>query len=129
MQKWLSGGWRNNEIILTLPKFKMTSQFELADALGALGMRQAFKEGAADFSGMTGRRDLWISAAVHKAFVDVNEEGTEAAAATAIGMRSMATAYEPPPIVFRADHPFVFLIRDNSSGGILFMGRVTDPTK
>jgi len=129
VQKWLSGGWRNNEIILTLPKFKMTSQFELADALGALGMRQAFKEGAADFSGMTGRRDLWISAAVHKAFVDVNEEGTEAAAATAIGMRSMATAYEPPPIVFRADHPFVFLIRDNSSGGILFMGRVTDPTK
>jgi serpin B len=59
----------------------------------------------------------------------VNEEGTEAAAATGIVMRSMAMAREPPPIVFRADHPFVFLIRDNRSGGILFMGRVTDPTK
>ena len=129
VQKWLTGGWRNNEIVLTLPKFKMRSQFELADALTGLGMEQAFKEGAADFSGMTGKRDLWISAAVHKAFVDVNEEGTEAAAATAIGMRSMAMAYEPPPIMFRVDHPFVFLIRDNRSGGILFMGRVSDPTK
>jgi serpin B len=129
VQKWLSGGWRNNEVILTLPKFKMTSEFELADALGALGMTQAFQRGAADFSGMTGKRDLWISAAIHEAFVDVNEEGTEAAAATGIVMRSMAMAYEPPPIVFRADHPFVFLIRDNLSGGILFMGRVSDPTK
>ena len=129
VQNWLSGSWRNNEIILTLPKFRMSSEFELAEALGALGMKQAFKEGAADFTGITGTRDLWISAAVHKAFVDVNEEGTEAAAATAIGMRGMAMAYEPPPIVFRADHPFVFLIRDNRSGGILFMGRVTDPTK
>jgi serpin B len=129
VQAWLTSGWRDNEIILTLPKFKMTSQFELAGALNALGMKQAFQEGAADFSGMTGKRDLWISAAVHKAFVDVNEEGTEAAAATAIGMRSMAMAYEPPPIVFRVDHPFVFFIRDNRSGAILFMGRVSDPTK
>jgi serpin B len=129
VQKWLNGGWRNNEVVLTLPKFKMTSQFELADALSALGMTQAFQRSAADFSAMTGTRDLWISAAVHKAFVDVNEEGTEAAAATALGMRSMAMAYEAQPIVFRVDHPFVFLIRDNRSGGILFMGRVTDPTK
>jgi serpin B len=78
---------------------------------------------------MTGKRDLWISAAIHKAFVDVNEEGTEAAAATGIVMRSMAVTRQQPPIVFRADHPFLFLIRDNRSGGILFMGRVTDPTK
>lgn len=128
-EKWLSGGWRSNKIILTLPKFKMSSGFELAAALRALGMKQAFQRGGADFSGMTGKKDLWISAAIHKAFVDVNEEGTEAAAATGIVMRSMSMSYEAPPIVFRVDHPFVFLIRDNRSGAILFMGRVTDPTK
>jgi serpin B len=129
LQKWLDGGWRSNKIILTLPKFKMTSQFELSEALGALGMKQAFLRGAADFSGMTGKKDLWISAAIHKAFIDVNEEGTEAAAATGIVMRSMAMSYEAQPIVFRADHPFIFLIRDNRSGGILFMGRVTDASR
>jgi serpin B len=78
---------------------------------------------------MTGKRDLWISAAIHKAYIDVNEEGTEAAAATGIVMRSMIAARPEPPIVFRADHPFLFLIRDNHSGAILFMGRVNDPTK
>jgi serpin B len=91
-----------------------------------MGMKDAFSQGMADFSGMTGGRDLCISKVVHKAFVDVNEEGTEAAAATAGGM--VATAYMKP-LVFRADHPFIFIIRDNASGAILFMGRVTDPTK
>jgi serpin B len=129
-QKWLSGVWRTNKVVLTLPKFKMTSTFQLASALGALGMKQAFERSAADFSGVTGQRDLWISAAIHKAYVDVNEEGTEAAAATGITMRSMAMAtYEPPPIIFRVDHPFLFFIRDSRSGAILFLGRVTDPTK
>jgi serpin B len=129
MQTWLASAWRSNKIILTLPRFKMTSQFELANALGALGMKQAFHRGIADFSAMTGKKDLWISAAIHKAFVDVNEEGTEAAAATGIVMRSMAMSYEAQPIVFRVDHPFLFVIRDNRSGAILFMGRVSDPTK
>jgi len=80
----------------------------------------------ADLSGMDGARDLFVSAVIHKAYVDVNEEGTEAAAATGgvVGL----TAFRPPP-VFRADHPFLFLIRDNHSGGILFLGRVVDPTK
>jgi len=128
-QQWLGQLQGGTKIILTLPKFKMTQQFELQDALGAMGMAQAFEKGEADFSGMTGKRDFWISAAIHKAYIDVNEEGTEAAAATGIVMRSMAMAYERPPVVFRADHPFLFLIRDNRSGGILFMGRVTDPTK
>jgi serpin B len=131
MQQWLSQLQPVSKVILTLPKFKMTRQFELQQTLGAMGMPQAF--GArADFSGMTGGRDLFISAVIHKAFVDVNEEGTEAAAATAVMMMEMAMQSRtplPPPIVFRADHPFVFLIRDNRSGGILFMGRVTDPTK
>ena len=128
-QQWLGQLRPGSKIILALPKFKMTGQFGLNGALTALGMRQAFEQGVADFSGMTGKRDLWISAAIHKVFVDVNEEGTEAAAATAIVMRSLAVTREQPPIVFRADHPFIFLIRDNRSGGILFMGRVTDPTK
>jgi serpin B len=128
-QQWLGQLRPGSKIILALPKFKMTGQFGLNGALTALGMRQAFEQGVADFSGMTGKRDLWISAAIHKVFVDVNEEGTEAAAATAIVMRSLAVTRKQPPIVFRADHPFIFLIRDNRSGGILFMGRVTDPTK
>jgi serpin B len=96
-------------------------------------MKTAFDPNAADFSGMTGDKSLVISAAIHKAYIDVDENGTEAAAATAVVME-MATAMPPqfappPPIIFTADHPFLFLIRENASGAILFMGRVTDPTK
>jgi serpin B len=128
-KQWLSQLRPDSKIVLTLPKFKMTQQFQLGGTLSAMGMTQAFERSTADFSGMTGKRDLWISAAIHKAYIDVNEEGTEAAAATAIVMRSMAMARPQPPIVFRADHPFLFLIRDNHSGAILFMGRINDPTK
>jgi serpin B len=82
----------------------------------------------ADFSGMTTDRRLAISAVVHKAFADVNEEGTEAAAATAVAMLRMSVRVpNKPPVVFRADHPFLFLIRDVRSGSILFMGRVANP--
>jgi serpin B len=118
-------GIRKREVRVCLPKFTMTAQFELAKTLGAMGMPEAFSE-AADFSGMTGRRDLTLSAVVHKAFVEVNEEGTEAAAATGVAMR--LTAAPAPPPLFRADHPFLFLIRHNPSGSILFMGRVTRPS-
>ncbi len=117
-----------SKVILTLPKFKMTQQFDLNDALAALGMKHAFQRNAADFSAMNGKRDLWISTAIHKAYVDVNEEGTEAAAATSTVMRTLSLSREQEPVVFRADHPFLFLIRDNRSGGILFMGRVEDPS-
>jgi serpin B len=82
--------------------------------------------GDADFSGMNGKRDLFISAVVHKAFVDVNEEGTEAAASTAVVM-SRSSARLEPVASFRADHPFVFLIRDRRTGSILFLGRVMNP--
>jgi serpin B len=133
MKQWLNQLHWVPKVILTLPKFKMTQQFGLAGTLGAMGMPRAFNPGNADFSGMTGNRDLYISAVIHKAFIDVDEKGTEAAAATAVVMRgptAMPPRFQlPPPPVFRADHPFVFLIRDNRSGGILFMGRVTDPTK
>lgn len=114
------------KVIVTLPRFTMTQQFELAGTLSAMGMPQAFSN-AADFSAMDGKRDFLISAAIHKAFIDVNEQGTEAAAATAVMMLGMAMRQEPPPMIFTADHPFVFLIRENSSGNILFLGRVSDP--
>lgn len=129
LKQWLSKLDAGSKVILTLPSFKMNQQFQLAGTLGVMGMEQAFHANTADFSGITGARNLWISAAIHKAFVDVNEEGTEAAAATGIVMLGMAMRKEPPPVEFRADHPFVFLIRDNRTGSILFMGRVEDPTK
>jgi serpin B len=90
-----------------------------------MGMNDAFS-GEADFSGMNGNRELSIGEVIHKAFVDVNEEGTEAAAATAVVM--FKAIVKPPPI-FRADHPFIFLIRDNHTGSVLFIGRVVDPRK
>lgn len=116
------------EVKVFLPKFSITwGSFSLVEALKSLGMIDAFSETKADLSGMNGRPDLYITDVLHKAFIDVNEEGTEAAAATAVivGLKSM-----PAPIpVFRADRPFIFVIQENSTGSILFMGRVNDPTK
>jgi serpin B len=111
------------EVHVWLPRFKLTNSLELSEPLRALGMNDAFTR-AADFSGIDGRRDLSISAVVHKAFVDVNEEGTEAAAATGVVIRATAAIRTPE---LRADKPFVFAIRDNRTGALLFMGRVTDP--
>ena len=114
-----------HEIEVSLPKFTMTSGFRLSAILRSMGMVDAFTMGTADFSGMTDREQLAIAEVIHKAFLEVNEEGTEAAAATATEMLGCA---EPPSTpVFRADHPFVFLIRDVRSESILFMGRVVDP--
>jgi serpin B len=124
LAKWLDD-LREREVFVSIPKFKMTSKFSLQTLLAQMGMAQAFT-GAADFSGMTGRRDLFISAVIHQAYVDVNEEGTEAAAATGVVMRLTSTMPDRTP-VFQADHPFLFLIRDNTSGSILFLGRVSDP--
>lgn len=127
LSDWLEKLYKR-EVIVAVPKFKMTSQFELNDVLKSMGMKDAFVWGAADFSGMDGTKELFISAVIHKAYVDVNEEGTEAAAATAVKMR--LTAVGPRErTVFRADHPFLFLIRDNRSGSILFIGRVMNPEK
>jgi len=119
---------RQQKVTVYLPKFKLTNKFSLAGTLVAMGMTDAFGS-KADFSGMDGRKDwLYISAVVHKAFVDVNEEGTEAAAATGVEMRALSVRMPEPPVpVFRADHPFVFLIQDKHTGSILFLGRVMDP--
>ncbi len=125
LNAWM-GLLRKREVVVFLPKFKMTSQLSLAETLASMGMPDAFGANA-DFSGMDGTKTLYISDVIHKAFVDVNEEGTEAAAATAVVMR-LTSALPTPLPVFRADHPFVFLIRDKHSGSILFLGRIVDPT-
>ncbi|MBM4025340.1 MAG: serpin family protein [Planctomycetes bacterium] len=124
VSKWLSG-LRKQEVIITIPRFKMTHKLNMGAVLQSMGMTDAFS-GQADFSGMTGRQDLFLSAVVHQAYVDVNEEGTEAAAATGAVMSlvSMAPARIPE---FRADHPFLFLIRDLPTGSLLFLGRVMNP--
>lgn len=129
LQLWTSQLW-SHKVHVFLPKFTVTCGLSLADTLASLGMTDAFDSAKADFSGMDGRKDLFISHVIHKAYVKVDEEGTEAAAATAVTMMLGAMPMNPPPIpVFRADHPFLFLIRDNQTGSILFLGRVTDPAQ
>lgn len=126
------------EVKLFLPRFKITwGVVDMRDYLSALGMPLAFTRFKADFSGINGYEppaveSLFLSAVFHKAFVDVYEEGTEAAAATGIVAvcGSALMPHEPPPIpIFRADHPFLFAIRDRKSGALLFLGRMTDPTR
>jgi len=113
------------DVALTMPKFEFELEFSLADALVAMGMSDAFSS-AADFSGMTGNRDLVISDVLHKAFVSVDEEGTEAAAATAA---FIALASLPPfTAEVTLDHPFIFLIRDIETGTVLFIGRIENPS-
>jgi serpin B len=111
-------------IHVTLPRFKMTYAVELTEALRQLGVTAAFDAHAADFSAIDGRRDLHVSTVLHKAFVDVNEEGTEAAAATFGGMSTLAVERSDE---FRVDRPFIFVIRDHANGSLLFLGRVADP--
>jgi len=124
LSQWLARLY-SREVVVSVPKFKVTTQFSLASVLQSMGMTDAFSS-SADFSGMDGKKDLFISAVIHKAYVDVNEEGTEAAAATGVTMKLTSLGPSETP-VFRADHPFLFLIRDNKSGGILFIGRVMNP--
>jgi serpin B len=123
-------GWLGNLTIrnvqVSLPKFRAESGFSLGKALSAMGMPAAFT-GTADFSGIVPNGGLAISEVVHKAFVDVSEQGTEAAAATGITMRATAMRMPEQPVVFRADHPFLFLIRDTRSGVVLFIGRLMNP--
>jgi serpin B len=121
------GNLQPTSVELGLPKFRFTSRFDLGDSLSALGMPDAFNPDLADFSGMTGGRDLFISKVLHQAFVAVDEKGTEAAAATAAIMAP--TSAMPSGVTLIADHPFIFLIRDLTTRQILFAGRVIDPTR
>jgi serpin B len=119
-------GMESRMVRLGLPKFEYSSSFGLPDQLKALGMTDAFDGDKADFSGMTGNRDLYISDVIHKAFVAVDEKGTEAAAATAVIMQTAGAIQ--PDVSLTIDRPFIFIIEDSASGQILFMGRVLNPS-
>ena len=124
----LKNSMNERQVDVYLPRFKFETKYFMAGTLKGMGMPTAFSSDA-DFSGMTGKKDLYISEVIHQAYVEVNEEGTEAAAATGVIM-GVTAVLEPPKIpVFRADHPFIFLIQDKSTGNVLFMGRVSDPSK
>jgi serpin B len=123
LDAWL-GKMKPTAMELDLPRFQATSEFRLKEELSRLGMADAFTPYVADLSGMGGKPgDLYISETVHKAFVSVTEEGTEAAAATGV----VAKDTSETAVTFRADHPFLYLIRDNRTGGVLFLGRLADP--
>jgi serpin B len=111
---------------ISLPKFEFDAKYFMNNTLSSLGMPIVFSENA-DFSGMTGKKDLFISSVIHQAYISVDEEGTEAAAATAVVM-TMGISFEPRKI-FNADHPFIFVIQEKETGNILFLGRIVDPTK
>ena len=117
---------QNTQVTLTMPQFEFDSEFSLKDTLAGMGMRDAFSPDDADFSGMTGNPELFISDVVHKAFVAVDEAGTEAAAATAVIVGTTSAPGEPP-VEVTIDRPFIFLIRDIETGAILFVGRVLNP--
>jgi serpin B len=118
------GGMTEHGVTITLPRFSVDSSFALRDTLGKLGMPLAFTD-MADFSGIDGKPDLQLTSVVHKAFVKVDEDGTEAAAATGV---VVGTTSAPPPAEIHLDHSYLFLIRDKPTGTILFLGRVEDPT-
>ncbi|HEY7330952.1 MAG TPA: serpin family protein [Gemmataceae bacterium] len=117
--------YQEEGIIVSLPRFTMETEFRLKPVLCALGAELAFSD-EADFSGI-GEGPLQISEVIHKAFVEVNEEGTEAAAATGVSMGLCAVRPATEPIVFKADHPFLFFITDRDTSAVLFSGRVLDP--
>jgi serpin B len=123
----LMNSLQSERVEVWLPRFKVESGIQLGDVLEAMGMTLAFDPQRADFHGMSSEEHLYISTVIHKAFVNVDEEGTEAAAATGIGMRTMAIRAESQPKLFKADHPFLFAIVDQQSGAMLFMGRVAKP--
>ena len=126
--KTIISSLQNKSVQLSLPKFKTTAEFKLNAVLSNMGMPLSFTPNA-DFSGMRADslKDLFISDALHKAFVNVSEVGTEAAAATAIVMTTCSAP--APPLLFKVDHPFIFIIKDNATGSILFMGEIKDPTQ
>lgn len=121
----LTGGLRSAEIDLSLPRFSFKSGFPLKEQLKALGMRDAFEPGNADLSGIDGTRALYISEVIHKAFVGIDEKGTEAAAATAV---IVCFSGVPSPKTVKFNRPFIFFIRDRATNTVLFIGRVLDPS-
>ena len=123
----LKGMLVEQRVNVYIPKFKFDTKYFMSKTLGEMGMPTAFSD-EADFSGITLEEPLHISAVIHQAFVEVNEEGTEAAAATGVVLAAKSAMPSQVP-EFRADHPFIFIIQQKETGNILFMGRVADPTK
>ena len=121
----ITGALTDTQVSLTFPRFSIETKTDLAAVLGRLGMPSTFGD-RADFSGITTAEKLLISAVIHQANIDVDEKGTEAAAATAVVMR--ATGMPAEPVTLRVDRPFIFALRDVPTGAILFLGRVTDPS-
>ena len=126
--------WRSKlaeeQVIVEMPKFKLDTSYDLVGMLADMGMPTAFTPKVADFTGITEQDSdmMYLKAAIHKAFVDVNEKGTEAAGATGITASITSMPATPPPVYhFRADHPFVFMIQENDTGNILFMGKIVKP--
>jgi serpin B len=120
------GSLASGNVRLTLPRFRVELPVTLRSVLESLGMVDAFDADRADLSGIGPDRDLHVSDVVHQAFIAVDEEGTEAAAATGVVMRPVMA---PMTVSFRADRPFLFAIRDNASGALLFLGRVSNPAE
>ena len=129
LQRWRSCLRYQEEVQVALPKFKSNAQFEISTTLRTMGIESAFDADAADFSGISDRRDVFLAAVLHRAFVEVDEAGTEAAA-TGISWAAAIDPGEEPqaPPVFRADHPFLFVIQDNRSNATLFLGRMLNPS-
>jgi serpin B len=120
-------GLNSQHVNLSLPKYKIESTFDLSSTLAAMGMKDAFNASQADFSGMDGRHDLYISDVMHKDYVSVDEQGTEAAAATGVAMSAAAVFNPASTLKITIDHPFLFFIVDSQTGTILFLGRVLNP--
>ncbi len=118
---------QTKQVTLTLPSFKFDSAFSLADTLQAMGMTDAFDGNKADFSGMNGKRNLFIQAVIHKAFVAVDEEGTEAAAATGVTVAETSVISPSDMVTLKVDRPFLFAIQEKQSGNLIFFGRVVNP--
>src|SRR5581483_12248270 len=122
----LLAGASRHQVTLALPRFRLQARFDLIPALGRLGVELAFG-GGADFSGITAAGSLFISVVAHQAYVDVDEHGTEAAAATAVAMGRNAAFRAPPPVTMAVDRPFLFAIVDNATGLTVFLGQVSRP--
>ena len=118
------------EVKLKLPRFKLDEKLSLADELAEMGMSDLFVNGKADLSGMDGKKKMFVSEVLHRAVVEVNEEGTEAAAVTAVvGIVPVSFSFDRPKVIeFTANRPFIFFIQDKTTGSMLFLGRLVNPT-
>jgi len=125
-KEWTKSFESKNPVVVTMPRFKFAFETRLNEVLTQMGMKKAFQPNIANFSKMSDQ-DLYISSAIHKSFIDVNENGTEAAAVTSITMATTSIGNEPPKTYFTVNKPFVFAITENDTDAILFLGEVQNP--